>query len=243
MAPRGCWLPFESPPEYLVGMRLLVVEDNDKLRASLKKGLEQEGYVVDLAPDCAEAQVLIETVGDGYDAVLLDRMLPDGDGKALCSSLRRRGSRIPVLMLTARDGVKERVEGLDSGADDYLVKPFSFDELTARLRALIRRPRGPVQMVVSAGDVTLDPSTREVSVAGRTVSLTAKEFGFLELLMRQPGRVFTREQITRSLWDQEFDGSSNVVDVHVKNVRRKLAEAGAHDSIETLRGAGYRFKG
>jgi len=224
-------------------MRLLVVEDNDKLRASLKKGLEQEGYAVDLAPDGAEAQVLIDTVGDGYDAVLLDRMLPDSDGMALCRSLRRSGSRIPILMLTARDGVQDRVEGLDSGADDYLVKPFSFDELTARLRALMRRPRGPVQMVLSAGQVTLDPSTRAVTVAGRPVPLTAKEFGFLELLMRQPGRVFSREQITRSLWDGEFDGYSNVVDVHVKNVRRKLAEAGAHDSIETLRGTGYRLKG
>ncbi len=224
-------------------MRLLVVEDNDKLRASLKKGLEQEGYAVDLAPDVEEARILIATFREGYDAVLLDRMLPDGDGMALCGSLRRRGSRIPILMLTARDRVEERVEGLDSGADDYLVKPFSFDELMARVRALTRRPQGPVHMVVKAGDVTLHPATREVTVRGHQVPLTAKEFGFLELLMRQPGRVFTREQITRSLWDQEFDGSSNVVDVHVKNVRRKLAEAGAHDSIETLRGAGYRFKG
>ncbi len=223
-------------------MRLLVVEDNQKLGASLKKGLEQEGYAVDIAPDGAEARILIETVGEGYDAVLLDRMLPDGDGMTFCRSLRRRGSRIPVLMLTARDAVKDRVDGLDSGADDYLVKPFSFDELMARIRALTRRPHGPVHVVVSAGDVTLDPATRVVAVQGRPVPLTAKEFGFLELLMRQPGRVFTREQITRSLWDQEFDGSSNVVDVHVKNVRRKLVEAGAHDSIETLRGAGYRFK-
>jgi DNA-binding response OmpR family regulator len=223
-------------------MRLLVVEDNEKLRISLKQGLEQEGCAVDLAPDGAEARILIATVGDGYDAVLLDRMLPDVDGVELCRSLRRKGWRVPVLVLTARDGVKDRVEGLDAGADDYLVKPFSFDELMARLRALMRRPRGPVRMVLSAGAVTLDPSTREVAVAGRAVSLTAKEFGFLELLMRQPGRVFTREQITRSLWDEEFDGYSNVVDVHVKNVRKKLAEAGADDSIETLRGAGYRIK-
>jgi two-component system OmpR family response regulator len=224
-------------------MRLLVVEDNDKLRASLKRGLEQEGYAVDLAPDVSEARVLIETVGDGYDAVVLDRMLPDADGISFCSSLRRSGSRLPILMLTARDGVKDRVEGLDAGADDYLVKPFSFDELTARLRALLRRPRKPVRMVLSAGPVTLDPSTREVAVSGHRVPLTSKEFGFLQLLMREPGRVFTREQITRSLWDQEFDAYSNVVDVHVKNVRRKLAEAGADDPIETLRGAGYRFKG
>jgi two-component system OmpR family response regulator len=224
-------------------MRLLVVEDNDKLRASLKKGLEQEGYAVDAAPDAAEARVLMETVKDGYHAVLLDRMLPDGDGISLCRTFRRMDPRMPILMLTARDAVKDRVEGLDAGADDYLVKPFSFDELTARLRALMRRPRGPVRMTLSAGQVTLDPSTREVAVSGHRVVLTSKEFGFLELLMQEPGRVFTREQITRSLWDQEFDAFSNVVDVHVKNVRRKLAEAGADDQIETLRGAGYRFKG
>jgi two-component system, OmpR family, response regulator len=224
-------------------MRLLVVEDNQKLRVSLKQGLQQEGCAVDLAPDGAEARILIDAVGDGYDAVLMDRMLPDIDGIELCRSLRRRGWRVPVMVLTARDGVRDRVEGLDSGADDYLVKPFSFDELMARLRALMRRPRGPLPIVLSAGGVTLDPATREVAVAGRAVSLTAKEFGFLELLMRQPGRVFTREQITRSLWDEESGGYSNVVDVHVKNVRKKLAEAGADDSIETLRGAGYRIKG
>jgi two-component system OmpR family response regulator len=223
-------------------MRLLVVEDNDKLRESLKQGLEQEGWAVDTAPDGAETRVLIDTVGEGYDAVVLDRMLPDTDGIELCRSLRRAGWRTPVLVLTARDGVKDRVEGLDSGADDYLVKPFSFDELTARLRALVRRPRAPVQVVLSAGAVSLNPTTRQVEVSGHAVVLTAKEFGFLELLMRQPGRVFTREQIVRSLWDQGFDGYSNVVDVHVKNVRRKLAEAGADGSIETLRGTGYRFK-
>jgi DNA-binding response OmpR family regulator len=224
-------------------MRLLVVEDNDKLRASLRKGLEHEAWAVDLAADRARAEYLLDAVGDGYDAIILDRMLPDGDGTELCAAIRRRGSRIPVLMLTARGGVRDRVEGLDAGADDYLVKPFSFDELTARLRALVRRPRGAVQMVLRSGGVTLDPATRKVSVEGRPVPLTAKEYGFLELLMRQPGRVFTREQITRSLWDQDFDAYSNVVDVHLKNVRKKLAGAGVHDTIETLRGAGYRLKG
>ena len=224
-------------------MRLLVVEDNDKLRDSLRKGLEQEAWAVDLAADRARAEHLLDAVGEGYDAIILDRMLPDGDGSALCTELRRRGSRVPVLMLTARGAISDRIEGLDAGADDYLVKPFSFDELTARLRALMRRPRGEVQMVLRGAGVTLDPSTREVAVEGHPVRLTAKEFGLLELLMRQPGRVFTREQITRSVWDQEFDAESNVVDVHVKNVRRKLAEAGAHDTIETLRGAGYSLKG
>jgi len=224
-------------------MRLLVVEDNDKLRASLRKGLEQEAWAVDLAADRARAEYFLDAVGEGYDAIILDRMLPDGDGSALCADLRRRGSRVPVLMLTARGGVRDRVEGLDAGADDYLVKPFSFDELAARLRALMRRPHGAVQMTLHGAGVTLDPSTREVAVDGHPVRLTAKEYGLLELLMRQPGRVFTREQITRSVWDQEFDAESNVVDVHVRNVRRKLAEAGAHDTIETLRGAGYSLKG
>jgi two-component system, OmpR family, response regulator len=223
-------------------MRLLVVEDNEKLAASLKKGLQQEGYAVDVAPDGAEARAFISMVKDDYDTVLLDRMLPDEDGLELCRWLRGRGSRVPVLMLTARDAVPDRIEGLDAGADDYLTKPFSFDELTARVRALLRRPARPMSPVLRESEVELDPGSREVRVDGKLVTLTAKEFAFLELLMRSPGQVFTREQITRRLWDQEFDAESNVVEVHVKNVRRKLAEAGSNGRIETLRGTGYRFK-
>ncbi len=223
-------------------MRLLVVEDNEKLAASLKKGLQQEGYAVDAAGSAADARALLSMMSDDYDAILLDRMLPDGDGVALCRSIRSSGRIVPILMLTARDGVSDRVHGLDAGADDYLTKPFSFDELAARIRALLRRPRGPVQMTLREGEIELDPGTREIRVAGTVVPMTAKEFGLLELLMRHAGQVLTREQITRRLWDQEFDAGSNVVEVHVKNVRRKLAEAGSNDRIETLRGTGYRFK-
>jgi two-component system, OmpR family, response regulator len=223
-------------------MRLLVVEDNEKLAASLKKGLQQEGYAVDVAANGEDARTFLSMMKEDYDVMLLDRMLPDGDGLALCASLRSSGSRVPILMLTARDGVSERINGLDAGADDYLVKPFSFEELTARVRALLRRPRGPVHMVLREGELELDPGTREIRVAGRAVPMTAKEFGLLELLMRHQGQVLSREQITRRLWDREFDAGSNVVEVHVKNVRRKLSGAGSNDRIETLRGAGYRFK-
>ncbi len=223
-------------------MRLLVVEDNEKLASSLKKGLRQEGYAVDVASNAVDAHTLLAMINNDYDAILLDRMLPDGDGLALCRSLRSSGSSAPILMLTARDGVSDRVDGLDAGADDYLTKPFSFEELTARVRALLRRPRVPAPLVLREGNVELDPGTREIRVAGRPVPMTAKEFGLLELLMRHPGQVLSREQITRRLWDQEFDAGSNVVEVHVKNVRKKLSEAGSNDQIETLRGTGYRFK-
>ncbi len=223
-------------------MRLLVVEDNEKLAASLKKGLRQEGYAVDVAAGVEQARALLSAMKDDYDALVLDRMLPDGDGMSLCRKLRASGSRLPVLVLTARDGVPDRVEGLDAGADDYLSKPFSFEELAARIRALLRRPAGPVQVVLREGGVELDPGARQVSVAGVPVAMTAKEFSLLELFMRHAGQVLSRDQITRRLWDQDFDAESNVVEVHVKNVRRKLSEAGSDDRIETVRGTGYRFK-
>jgi two-component system OmpR family response regulator len=224
-------------------VRIIVVEDNEKLAGSLRKGLQQEGYAVDVALDGVEGQLMIDAVGDGYDAVILDVMLPRRDGITVCRALRAAGNHVPVLLLTARDGVKDRVSGLDAGADDYLPKPFSFDELAARIRALLRRPRDRGDVVVRAGEVELNPLTREVVVAGRPVTLTAKEFGLLELFIRHPRQVLSREQITNNLWDQGFDGDSNVVEVHVKNVRKKLSQAGHDEYIETVRGAGYRFTG
>lgn len=220
-----------------------MVEDNQKLAASLRKGLQQEGYAVDVAFDGIEGQLMIDAVGAGYDALILDIMLPGRDGVTVCRNIRAAGNPVPVLLLTARDGVKDRVGGLDAGADDYLAKPFSFEELTARIRALLRRPREPGQVTLRAGGVELNPVTREVTAAGRPVALTTKEFGLLEFFIRHPRQVLSREQITNNLWDQGFDGGSNVVEVHVKNVRKKLSQAGHNECIETVRGAGYRFTG
>jgi DNA-binding response OmpR family regulator len=222
-------------------MRVLVVEDNEKLGESLRKGLAQEGYAVDRARDGEEATLMLDAMGGEYDVVVLDLMLPVMDGMSVCRHLRAAGHTMPVLMLTARDGVEDRVGGLDAGADDYLTKPFSFDELAARLRALLRRPRVLPLTVLALGNVSAHPATRQVTVKNAEVVLTAKEFGILELLLRHPRQVLSREQITRHLWNQDFDGSSNVVEVHVKNVRKKLTEAGTDARIETVRGAGYRI--
>ena len=222
-------------------MRILVVEDNSKLAASLKKGLQQEGYAVDVALDGTEGQGLVDGAGEGYDAVVLDLMLPGTDGLTLCRNIRAAGKRVPVLILTARGDVRDRVDGLDAGADDYLAKPFAFEELAARIRALLRRPAVPIAPVMRAGDLEMNAAIREVTVKGRAVSLTAKEFSLLELFLRHPRQVLSREQITAHLWDQEFEGNSNVVEVHIRNVRRKLSEAGNHGQIETVRGAGYRL--
>ncbi len=222
-------------------MRILVVEDNSKLAASLKKGLQQEGYAVDVALDGTEGQGLVDGAGEGYDAVVLDLMLPGTDGLTLCRNIRAAGKRVPVLILTARGDVRDRVDGLDAGADDYLAKPFAFEELAARIRALLRRPAVPIAPVMRAGDLEMNAAIREVTVKGRAVSLTAKEFSLLELFLRHPRQVLSREQITAHLWDQEFEGNSNVVEVHIRNVRRKLSEAGNHGQIKTVRGAGYRL--
>ncbi len=224
-------------------MRLLVVEDNRKLAQSLKKGLQQEGYAVDLAFDGVEGEELIKNLRGEFDVVILDIMLPRRDGVTLCRNLRTAGITIPVLMLTARDEVQDRVAGLDAGADDYLPKPFAFDELAARIRALSRRPREKAALVLRAGAVELNTAEREVVVSGETVPVTLKEYRMLELLMRHPNQVLSREQISSSLWDFEFDGYSNVIDVHVKNLRKKLSEKGNEEFIETIRGVGYRIKG
>ncbi|MGO9310777.1 MAG: response regulator transcription factor [Spirochaetia bacterium] len=223
-------------------MRILVVEDNEKLARSIRKGLEQEGYAVEVSGDGIDAGERLDGAPGGFAAVVLDRMLPGMDGVALCRRLRSRGNRVPILFLTARDSVEDRVSGLDAGADDYLTKPFSLEELSARIRALLRRPRTPTSVVLRAGEVALDPGSREVTAGGHPVSLTAKEFGLLELLLRHPGQVLSREQIARHVWSGDFEADSNVLEVHVRNIRRKLAEAGHDEVIETVRGAGYRLR-
>jgi two-component system, OmpR family, response regulator len=223
-------------------MRIFVVEDNEKLARSIRKGLELEGYAVEVCGDGIDAAERIDGTPGGFAAVVLDRMLPGMDGGAVCRHVRELGNRVPILFLTARDSVEDRVSGLDAGADDYLTKPFSFEELSARIRALLRRPSDAVRVVLRAGGVALDPARREVTAGDRPVSLTAKEFGLLELLLRHPGQVLSRDQIARHVWSEDFEADSNVLEVHVRNIRRKLSEAGNDELIETVRGAGYRLR-
>jgi two-component system OmpR family response regulator len=218
-------------------MRLLLAEDDDKLSRALARGLRGEGYAVDVAASGDEA-LFAARVYD-YDALVLDVMLPGPDGISVCRTMREEGRWSPVLMLTARDGVGDRVRGLDAGADDYLVKPFDFGELVARLRALLRRGAPARPAVLTAGDLELDPAARTVMRAGRLVALTAREFGVLEFLMRRAGEVVTRAELLDHVWDRNYAGSGNVVDVYVGYLRRKLEEPCGRPLIRTVRGAGY----
>jgi len=217
-------------------MRLLVVEDDVKLVRVLQRGLQHEGYAVDVATSGDAA--LARAADNDYDAVVLDLMLPGVDGFAVCEELRRRERWTPVLMLTARTTVRDRIRGLDAGADDYLVKPFDFGELLARLRALMRR--GPAEetaeeAVLSVGELALDPATRRVTRDGEEVELTGREFAVLELLARRPGRVVTRAELIEQVWDEDYDGSPNIVDVYIGYLRRKLGR----ELIRTVRGTGF----
>ena len=221
-------------------MRVLVVEDETKMAGLLKRGLEEEGYAVDVAGDGGEAVWL--ATENQYDAVVLDVMLPDLDGFEVCRRLRESGRWSPVLMLTARDGVGDRVRGLDVGADDYLTKPFAFAELLARIRALVRRGTPSRPAVLRAGDLTLDPATHRVARGDVAVDLTAKEFALLEYLMRHPGEVLSRTRLIEHLWDFAYEGGSNVVDVYVRYLREKVDRPFGRDTIETVRGAGYRLR-
>lgn len=220
-------------------MRVLVVEDEARLAALLRKGLTEEGHAVDLAADGEEALNWVHA-GE-FDAIVLDVMLPGIDGFEVCRRLRRKAVKVPILLLTARDAVADRVTGLDAGADDYLVKPFAFAELAARLRALTRRPAETAATVLRAGDVTLDPAARRVWRGGDEVELPNKEFRILEYLMRHPGRVLTRTMIAEHVWDYDFPNVTNVIDVHVRQLRRKLGDPYPGELIQTVRGSGYRF--
>ncbi|TMK19712.1 MAG: response regulator transcription factor [Actinobacteria bacterium] len=217
-------------------MRVLVVEDEPKMARILRRGLEDEGYAIDTAPDGIDG--LHMATENDYDAVILDVMLPGHDGFEVCRKMRSRSRWAPVLMLTARDGVTDRVQGLDAGADDYLSKPFSFEELLARVRALVRRGAVERPPVLRVGDLTMDPATRRVERAGKAVSLTPKEYALLEYFMRNPGVVLSRTRILDHVWDYNYDGASNVVDVYVKYLRRKIDTDG-EPSLKTVRGAGY----
>jgi two-component system OmpR family response regulator len=220
-------------------VRVLVVEDERKMAGLLKRGLEEEGYAVDTAADGQEALWL--ATENAYDAVVLDAMLPDLDGFEVCRRLRDAGRWSPVLMLTARDAVADRVAGLDAGADDYLTKPFSFTELLARLRALVRRGTTERPPVLRAGALTLDPATRRVARDDAPIELTAKEFALLEYFMRHRGEVLSRTRLIEHVWDFAYEGDSNVVDVYVRYLREKVDRPFGTDSIETVRGAGYRL--
>jgi two-component system OmpR family response regulator len=219
---------------------VLVVEDEVKMAALVRRGLEREGYAVDLAADGPEA--LWSARERDYDAIVLDAMIPEPDGYAVCRTLRDEGRWAPVLILTARDSVEDRVSGLDAGADDYLTKPFAFEELFARLRALTRR--GPVErpIVLRIGDLMLDPVTRVVRRGDADISLSAKEFALLEFLMRHPGEVLTRTRIIEHVWDFAYEGGSNVVDVYIRYLREKVDRPFDRSDIETVRGVGYRLR-
>jgi two-component system OmpR family response regulator len=221
-------------------MRVLIVEDEIKLASVIRRGLRAEGMAADVAVRGEDA-VWMAGATD-YDAVVLDVMLPGMDGFEVCAKLREDSIWSPVIMLTARDGVEDRINGLDGGADDYLTKPFSFDELLARLRALARR--GPVERpaVLTVGDVRLDPATRQVWRGEDEIELSAREFALLETFMRRPGEVLSRFHLLEHVWDYEYENRSNVVDSYVRYLRNKIDRPFGSKSIETVRGAGYRLR-
>jgi DNA-binding response OmpR family regulator len=220
-------------------MRILVVEDNRRLNTSLKTSLEEDGYAVDVAFDGDEGEAY--ALAAPYDLILLDVMLPKKNGFDLCRDLRQKGINAPVLMLTARDAVDDRVDGLDSGADDYLVKPFSMNELRARLRALLRRNKPEKTALIKVGDLSMDPASHLVKRGDDPIKLTPREFAILEYLMRSPNRIFTREMIEAHVWNFDFISGSNVVDVYIRRLRRKIDDPYQVKFLDTVRGVGYRL--
>jgi DNA-binding response OmpR family regulator len=220
-------------------MRVLVVEDEDAIATFMRQGLEEAGYAVDLAADGSEA-LHWATIAQ-YDAIVLDVMLPDRDGLSVCAELRRRGIHAPVLMVTARDAIDDRVAGLDSGADDYLIKPFAFAELLARLRALLRREPVFKGALLQIADLEMDVTTRTVRRAGQPIGLTSKEYSLLEFMMRHPNQTLTRAMIAEHVWNYDFDNVTNLIDVHIFALRRKLDDPHPLKLLHTVRGVGYRL--
>ena len=220
-------------------MRILLVEDEARIADFITRGLSEQGYAVDVASDGDEALQWADVAE--LDVIILDVMLPGLDGIGVCRSLRGSGVRTPILMLTARDAVEDRVKGLDSGADDYLVKPFAFTELLARIRALLRREPVVAGNVLQVGDLRFDTTTLEVSRQGAAIELTSKECRLLEYMMRHPNQVLTRTMIAEHVWNYDFDAATNVIDVHIRNLRRKIDDSFPIRLIQTVRGAGYRI--
>lgn len=223
-------------------MKVLVVEDEVKLAAALVRGLTLKGYVADVVHDGQSALDRIRSHGADYDIMILDLMLPKVDGAEVCLALREQGITIPILVLTAKQTLDNKVNLLTIGADDYLVKPFAFEELVARLRAILRRPTVVEAATLQVSGMVIDTAARRVEAGGVPLELTRKEYAILECLVRHPGKVLSREDLLTKLWDYNFDPFSNVLDVHVKNIRKKLHEANVEDILETVRGVGYRLR-
>lgn len=223
-------------------MRILVVEDEEKLGAAIQKGLVSSGYAVDLIDNGKKAYDRLSLNHSDYDLVILDLMLPDMDGFSVTKLLRESNIAIPIIILTARDEMDSKVELLLTGADDYVVKPFSFEELLARMKAVFRRPKEMLPEVLMIGDIELNSNSRKVFKKGKEVPLTLKEFMLIEHFMRRPNEVISREDLLSHLWDFDYSSFSNVVDVHVKNVRKKLFSESSEGMLETVRGVGYRLK-
>ncbi|MBA3789333.1 response regulator transcription factor [Patescibacteria group bacterium] len=225
-------------------MRILVVEDETKLAEALKRGLELKGFTVDWLADGDKARTRIMLYKDEYDLILLDLMLPDVGGDTICRDVREAGVMTPIIMLTARDEMEYKIDLLNSGADDYVTKPFSFDELIARIQAVLRRPAETLPGILAIRDIELDSGKHTVEKAGKSIPLTLKEFSLVELFMRHPNEAMPREAILDHVWSFDFPGFSNVLDVHMKNLRKKLDD---YDDVEplfeTIRGVGYRLNG
>ncbi len=221
-------------------MKILVVEDETRIASYVKRGLTEQGFTVDVCQDGDEGLHMATT--QSYDVLVLDIMLPGRDGVSVLQEVRRAQNNVPVILLTARDGLEDRVQGLNAGADDYLTKPFYVEELVARLHAVSRRVTGGALSVLAASGVTLNRMSREATVGETKVTLTAREFNLLEFMMRSPGNVYTRTQILEKVWEYHFDPQTNIVDVYIQRLRSRLAEAGAKEVIETVRGVGYRIR-
>jgi two-component system OmpR family response regulator len=221
-------------------MKVLIIEDEKKIASFIRKGLEAAGFVLDVSHNGDEGFTLATT--RPYDAIVLDIMLPGKDGLSILRQLRERKMAVPVILLTARNGLNERLEGLNLGADDYLAKPFFIEELIARLHAVTRRASGATQSLLQVEDLTVNLLTRAVTRGGRVIELTAREFALLESLMRSPGRVLTRAQICEQVWEYTFDPGTNLVEVYVQRLRKKVDEGAAVKLIETIRGVGYRIR-
>ncbi len=221
-------------------MRILVIEDEVKIAQFIKRGLKEEGYAVDVANDGEEGHFLLSS--NEYDAIILDLMLPKIDGLTLCRTLRKEGNQTPIIMLTAKDTVKDKVKGLDSGADDYLPKPFAFEELLARVRVVLRKKDSRVQTQLRVEDLCLDLLTHKVTRGDKDIDLTVKEYALLEYLMRNAGNIVTRTMISEHVWDINFDTFTNVIDVYINYLRNKVDNGFADKMIHTVRGKGYLLK-